>query len=103
MSDFDIGSIRLYGGNTFWGPSTPIYFTLTSIFGAFLYLLLNGFSKTYVKPPNHFPPRGLLYTFQKPNVDVARIEVKNGDFREALERGSRLVRTFAPNDNDEQR
>lgn len=71
-----------------------LYLTLTFIFVAFLYTLLNGFSETYIKPPKHFPPRGWRFTFKSLVLIYLMFEVRNGDFREALERGSsRLVRT----------
>lgn len=97
MNDYDFDSHRLYSGKTFeHNSATAIYFTVSSIFIAFLYAILINFSKSYIKAPKHFPPRGWLITFQNSSVNAPLIEVSNGDFREALERGSKLVRTFAP-------
>lgn len=96
MIDFDVDSLRLHGSKPFVGPSATVFFTFSSIFIAFLYAVMKDFLKSYVKAPKHFPPRGWLVTFRTPSVDAPLVEVSNGDFREALERGSRLVRYASP-------
>lgn len=67
-------------------------FTLLSLLVAFLYAMLLRFAATYVKPPKHIPRRGWFVRLRKTKVDAPLIKLnKKGDYREALDRGSRLA------------
>ena len=73
-------------------PATAFTFTLLSLLIAFLYTLFLDFDRSYVKAPKHFPYRGWFVKFQKPKINAPLVELnEHGDYREALERGSKLV------------
>lgn len=73
-------------------PTSAIGFTLSSLLLAFLYTLFLDFDRSYVKAPKHFPYRGWFVKFRKSNVEAPLVELnEHGDYREALERGSKLV------------
>ncbi|KAF4628188.1 hypothetical protein G7Y89_g9964 [Cudoniella acicularis] len=63
-----------------------------SLFSSVIYVAILDFSKTYVVPPKHFPKRSWKTVFFKPKIDAPLVEPKPGsnDFKEVLERGSRL-------------
>lgn len=96
MTEFDFDTFRHLNVKAFQRPSIAVSFAVSSLIVAFLYAILIDFSKSYIKAPKHFPPRGWFVTFLKPNVNAPLIKLGAGGHREALERGSRIVSTFAP-------
>lgn len=75
-----------------FGPFAAIGFTFASLVVAFTYAMFLELDSAYVKAPKHFPKRGRIVTFQKPKTKAPLVELNaDGDYREALERGSRLV------------
>lgn len=74
-------------------PDKEILLLLTSFIFGTLLLIYRDFTKTYVKRPSHFVPRSFLTHFRSANFDAPLIELRPEEtYREALQRGSALVR-----------
>ena len=92
MSGFTTTGYEGLLGRPHIDPTTAFTLTLSSLLFAFLYTLFLDFDGSYVKAPKHFPYRGWFVKFPKPKVNAPLVELnEHGDYREALERGSRLV------------
>ena len=73
-------------------PYTAIGFTIASVVASFIYMLILDFKQAYIDVPKYLVKPEWFVRFGKSNVKAPLIEVNpDGDYREALARGSRLV------------
>ncbi|KAM7199181.1 cytochrome P450 [Rhypophila sp. PSN 637] len=71
--------------------TSPVSLAIASLTTFFVSLALYFYRElagTFNKRPSHFVSRSWLDSWTQPKVDAPLVEVKNGDYREALARGS---------------
>lgn len=90
-------TIQLYADDAVAKPLLGVAFTAISLLVTVVYMILSDISKCFVVPPKSFPRRTWGAVFFKPKVNAPLVVPKPDakDFREVLERGSRLVGTLS--------
>jgi hypothetical protein len=86
-------SPQFYADNAVAKPLLGVAFTALSLLVTVACMVALDITKCYVTPPKSFPGREWRSVFFKPKVKAPLVVPKPGakDFREVLERGSRLV------------